>query len=87
MVIDMNQNYLVIQNGIVTNTCVWDGNTETWVPPSNSLLLVQATTPSKVWAWAESKNDFELSERLGGGAPGFIWDGTFCVTPHPKPTL
>jgi hypothetical protein len=26
-------NYALVENGIVINVIVWDGNTETWSPP------------------------------------------------------
>jgi hypothetical protein len=88
MVINM-QNYLIInqETNIVENTCVWDGNTQTWSPPANSLVLVQATTPAVVWVWNEELNDTELQEQLGQGGVGFTWDGTKCITNQPKPVV
>jgi hypothetical protein len=77
------QNYLMIQNNVVTNVCVWDGNTETWAPPADATMLVQATTPALVWVYAG--NDYELQEILGQGQIGFTWNGTECVTNEPKP--
>ena len=83
------QNYLIInqETNIVENTCVWDGNTQTWSPPANSLVLVQATTPAVVWVWNEELNDTELQEQLGQGGVGFTWDGTKCITNQPKPVV
>jgi hypothetical protein len=88
MVINM-QNYLIInqETNIVENTCVWDGNTQTWNPPANSLVLVQATTLAVVWVWNEELNDTELQEQLGQGGVGFTWDGTKCITNQPKPVV
>jgi hypothetical protein len=88
MVINM-QNYLIINQAtnIVENTCVWDGNTQTWSPPANYLALVQATTPAVVWVWNDALNDTELQEKLGQGGVGFTWDGTKCITNQPKPVL
>jgi len=88
MVINM-QNYLIINQAtnIVENTCVWDGNTQTWSPPANYLALVQATTPAVVWVWNDALNDTELQEQLGQGGVGFTWDGTKCITNQPKPVL
>ena len=83
------QNYLIINQAtnIVENTCVWDGNTQTWNPPANSLVLVQATTLAVVWVWNEELNDTELQEQLGQGGVGFTWDGTKCITNQPKPVV
>ena len=39
----------MIQENTVTNVVVWDGNTNTWTPPADSIQLVQATTPALVW--------------------------------------
>jgi hypothetical protein len=81
------QNYLMIQNNVVTNICVWDGNTLTWTPPVGALMLVQATTPAVIWVWNETTQDSELQEIMGTGNIGFTWDGTKCVTNQPKPVV
>lgn len=77
------QNYLMIQNNVVTNVCVWDGNTDTWTPPFDTTMLVQETTPALVWKLVN--DDFALTEVIGAGGIGFSWDGTKCVTNEPKP--
>ena len=84
------QNYLVVENNVVTNLVVWDGNTQTWTPPANATMLVQATTPAMVQeatvvdgvitAW-------NLVEQMGVGAIGFTWDGTVLTTNEPQPIL
>jgi hypothetical protein len=28
--------YAIVENGVVTNTVLWDGNTENWQPPPES---------------------------------------------------
>ena len=83
------QNYLIVNQATntVENTCVWDGNTQTWSPPANSLALVQATTPAVIWVGNEELNDTELQEQLGQGGVGFTWDGTKCITNQPKPLI
>jgi hypothetical protein len=88
MVINM-QNYLIINQAtnIVENTCVWDGNTQTWSPPANYLALIQATTPAVIWVWNDALNDTKLQEQLGQGGVGFTWDGTKCITNQPKPLI
>jgi hypothetical protein len=83
------QNYLMINQStnVVDNTCVWDGDTNTWQPPENTLMLVQATTPAMIWILNTDKTDFILSEVIGVGSIGFTWDGTVCTTNQPKPTV
>lgn len=39
--------YLIIENNIVTNVILWDGNTNTWTPPENSIYLLRSSTPEK----------------------------------------
>jgi hypothetical protein len=87
-----NENYLMIQNNIVTNVCVWNGNPQDWTPPENATMLVQATTPAMVWVNVApvtnppTPQDYELKEVLGAGAINFTWDGTVVTTNEPKPT-
>jgi len=80
------QNYLVIENNVVTNTVVWDGDTNTWQPPTDATMLVQATTPAMVW---ELNNllppTYELVEVIGAGGIGFTWNGTVLTTNQPQP--
>lgn len=70
---------------IVDNVCVWDGDTQTWTPPENYLLLVQTSTPALVWSLNEGKTDWVLTESLGQAGVGFTWNGTQCVTNELKP--
>lgn len=76
------QNYLIIENNIVTNIVLWDGNLETWIPPNNSIQLIQKDITAKIW---EYTTEWELIEKNGRGGIGFIWDGTFLITPDSKP--
>lgn len=85
-----NQNYLVIELNIVTNVVVWDGNTETWTPPSDATMLVQSTIPAIVWTPIRVNNvitDYELIEVMGAGDIGFTWDGSVLTTNQPKPKI
>jgi hypothetical protein len=34
------QNYAIIENGVVSNVVIWDGNTEAWQPPSGCTVAV-----------------------------------------------
>ena len=81
------QNYCMVQNAnnICENVVVWDGNPNTWAPPSEYLMLVQATTPAKVWSWNMTDQVWLLTEQTGAGSIGFVWDGTFLTTNEPMP--
>jgi hypothetical protein len=81
------QAYLQIENNIVINNVMWDGNTQTWTPPLDATMLVQATTPALVWQLNIEKTDFILVEVIGAGDIGFTWNGTACVTNEPKPAI
>ena len=79
------QNYLMIQENIVTNIVVWDGNSQTWQPPSDATMLVKDTTPTKVWSLVDS--EFVLINSIGDVDIGFIWDGSVATTNQTKPIL
>lgn len=88
MVIDMTtQNYLMIYEAtnIVENVCLWDGNSDTWQPPAGYLMMPQATTMGVIWFWDKPIDDWVLTQEMGTGQIGFIWNGTECVTNEPKP--
>jgi hypothetical protein len=81
------QNYLIIENNIVTNIVVWDGNTNTWQPPPNSIALVQEDIEALIWGWDSEIKDYVLTENMGAGDIGFLWDGLKLTTNQPKPEL
>jgi hypothetical protein len=84
------QNYLIIEENIVTNVVDWDGNINTWTPPADSIQLEQAITPALVWTavFVDGKiADWVLVETLGAGQIGFTWDGTVLMTNEPKPAI
>ena len=86
----VEQQYLIIENNIVTNICVWNGDTSIWTPPAGSIVLVQTTTPAMIWQAVvveEKITDYVLVEQLGQGDIGFTWDGTDCITNQPKPII
>jgi len=86
----MNQNYLIIENNAVTNIVFWDGNTQTWTPPTDSIQLIASSTPAIVWqpVYTEQKlNDWALVEVIGVGGIGFTWNGTILTTNEPKPEI
>jgi len=92
------QNYLMISTitNIVNNICVWDGDVNTWTSPSDSIQLMQTTTPAMVWIGTTVENlpstipptyttTYNLEEVVGAGDIGFTWDGTVLTTNQPKP--
>lgn len=81
------QNYLMVNESInvVDNVCFWDGDPNTWQPPSGYLMLVQATTMAVVWVFDKAIPDWVLSQQIGQGQIGFTWNGSECVTNEPKP--
>ena len=81
------QNYLIIQENVVTNVCLWDGNTQTWQPPQDATMLVQETTPTKVWTLNADKTEYVLTDSIGDASIGFTWDGEFATTNQSKPEL
>ena len=72
---------------VCDNVCVWDGNPDTWTPPSDQLMLVQATTPAKVWEWDGATETWVLGVEVGEGQIGFTWDGTYLITDQTQPTI
>ncbi len=83
------QNYLIIENNVVTNLVFWDGNVNTWTPPEGSIQLIASEIPAKKW-----ELDFEatpmvyvLKEYMGMGQAGFTWDGSVLITNEPQPPM
>jgi hypothetical protein len=81
------KNYLIIENNVVTNTVVWDGNPNTWQPPIDSIQLVLETTGAMLWVLNTERTEFVLEEQLGAGSIGFTWDGSVLTTNEPKPEI
>ena len=79
------QNYLIVEANVVTNNVVWDGDINTWTPPSDSIQLVQANVNAITWQWNDNKKDFDLTQLIGAGQIGFTWDGSVLTTNQPKP--
>ena len=81
------QNYLMIEQNVVTNIVLWDGNEQTWQPPENAVMLIQATTPTIVWKLNESKTEYVLTNSIGDADIGFTWNGTVATTTEPQPVV
>jgi hypothetical protein len=80
------ENYLMIQNNVVTNVVLWDGGNE-WTPPSDATMLLQEIIPAIVWDLNEDSTDWILEEQMGQGQIGFTWNGTILTTNEPKPPI
>lgn len=80
-----NKNYLVIQDNIVTNIVVWNGDVNQWTPPSNAVMLPQEVTPAIVWGFNAELTEAVMVEHIGGGDIGFMWDGSILTTNQSKP--
>lgn len=82
------QNYCMINEitNICDNVCVWDGNPNTWTPPPNYLMLVQADVPAKIWRWNTEASIWYLAVVIGAGSTGYTWDGMYLITNDPQPT-
>ena len=85
--INMTQNYCMVNEttNICDNITLWDGNPDTWTPPPGYLMLVQATTPAKVWVWDATGEVWTIEAQEGQGQIGFTWDGTYLTTNDPMP--
>ena len=79
----------MVENNAVTNNVLWDGDTQTWTPPIDATMLIQADTNALVWQLNADKSDYVLVEELGVGDIGFTWNSTTQVltTNQPKPTI
>ena len=84
------QNYFVIENNVVTNDVVWDGDVNTWQPPANATMLMVNTTSAIIWEPVivdKQITDYVLTEVIGAGNIGFTWSGTVLTTNEPKPAV
>jgi hypothetical protein len=81
------QNYLMVQENIVTNLVFWDGNTQTWQPPQDATMLIQSITPTIVWKLNAEKTEYVLTNSIGDADIGFTWDGTVATTNQPQPEV
>jgi hypothetical protein len=79
------ENYLIVENDIVINIVLWDGNTQTWMPPENSIALAQAITPAMIWSLPTETIPSVLIEVIGAGDVGFTWDGNVLTTNAEQP--
>jgi hypothetical protein len=83
----VEKTYLFVNtaNNIVENAVVWDGNTETWQPPSGFIALDAEVTPSVEWEWNADLNEWTPVDMVGTGSIGDSWDGQKFNSPKPPP--
>lgn len=89
---DMEKDYLMINKStnIVDNISMWNGDPNTWLPPSEYLMLIQADVIAMLWSPIIVDNkitEYELVENLGAGQIGFTWNGSVLTTDEPKPVI
>lgn len=84
------ENYLIIENNVVTNSVMWNGDVSTWSPPENSVTVVADKTTVLVWVPVIEDNkvtDYVLQETKGFGEIGFTWNGSVLTTNKAKPEI
>jgi len=79
------QNYLIVEGNVVTNDVVWNGDVNTWAPPSGSTALIAESTLARIWKPDQATQQYVLEAVLGVGGIGFTWDGTVLTTYEPQP--
>lgn len=79
------QDYLIVENNVVTNVCLWDGDVNTWQPPSDAIMLVESTTIAMLWEIPLGGNTYVLTPHEGQGGIGFTWNGSVLTTNESKP--
>ena len=49
----MVSNWAMIQDSVVVNVCIWDGDTNTWQPPEGYLMVVipEGSGVGIGWGW------------------------------------
>lgn len=83
----VTQNYLIVEQNIVTNCVLWNGDTTQWTPPVGSIALIQATTSAMVWQLdtALTPPSYVLIAKIGQGEIGYTWDGSVLTTNQLQP--
>ena len=84
----IDQDYLIIENNVVTNIATWNGDTSIWTPPAGSIALVKSITPAMIWIpdTSVTPSIYTLQEVIGAGEINFTYDGTSVTTNLPNPS-
>lgn len=85
----IEQDYLIIHSNKVVNIVTWNGDTNIWTPPIDSIALIKSKTPAMVWISDNSVTPaiYNLQEVMGVGEVNFTYDGTFVITNLPDPSI
>lgn len=51
-------NYAVIENGVVVNIIVWDGNADTWQPAAGQVAVPASGVPGLGRGWTYDSETF-----------------------------
>jgi len=81
----ITQNYLIVEENIVTNNVIWNGDVNIWMPPANSIQLIQNDTNAMIWVLLKGDTSYTLGEVLGAGQIGFSWNGSVLITNELQP--
>ncbi|MBB3997193.1 hypothetical protein [Aureimonas pseudogalii] len=65
----MNNIWLIIQNGVVTNRIVWDGNTNSFQPPAGSIQRPDRSGVGIGWRYDTSSDVFAASVEPAPSVP------------------
>lgn len=77
--------YLIVKNNVAIDMVDWDGNSETWTPPEDAILLPLATTLAKTWVLNADKTEYIYETIMGMGSIGDTWDGEILTTTQIEP--
>lgn len=47
----MSERWAMIENGVVVNVCLWDGNLNTWQPPEGIEMQLASEQCGIGWLW------------------------------------
>lgn len=80
------QNYCTVNQttNVCDNVVIWDGDVNTWSPPSGYTMLQQDAVPAKNWQLNPETKVWEMAV-VGVGGMGYTWDGTYLTTNEPQP--
>lgn len=88
----MTKNYALVNldTNIVEKVVYWDGVSPITIndaPPQYQIILIE-DKPSLVWDCNFDTKEQFLTEKIGLGSPGMIWDGVkFSMSADSKPVL